>query len=236
MELVFEDVDHQSSGMPSDMLVQKSLWFPLVVGLEVVLVTLYATTVHLSGGEPSPWLDVNGTRTLPSWFQAIQLFLLGALPLWVYFTYRYPAVPPSRNLLAFTALLFLYAAMDELFKFNFLFQQHRLWQFIYLALGLAIPVLFYRDIARLYRLHPKAMNLIAVGIAIFVVGGFGLEVFRIYVQQPHWYQLFGRWKFYQVDSIRTALEEFAEMLGETLVLKGMIDLAQRRWAKTSGKL
>ena len=30
--------------------------------------------------------------------------------------------------------------------------------------------------------------------------------------------LFGRWKFYQVDSIRTAIEEFGEMCGESLVL------------------
>jgi hypothetical protein len=216
------------------MKIQKSFWFPLVVGLEVVLVTLYAVTVHQNGGEPAPWLDVDGVRTLPSWLQAIQLFLLGALPLGMCLTYRYPAVPPSRGLLAAVAVLFLYAAMDELFKINFLFQQHRLWQFVYLLLGLLIPVLFYRDLLRLWRLQPRAMRLIVVGVVIFVMGGFGLEVFRIYVQQPHWYRLFGRWQFYQVDSIRTAVEEFAELLGETLVLKGMIDLAL--WRRAQGFL
>lgn len=213
--------------------VQKSLWFPLIVGVEVTLVTLYAITVHLSGGEPLPMLNVDGTRTLPSYFQASQLFSLGALPLWMCLTYRNPKVPPSRNLLAFTALLFLYASMDELFKFNFLLQQHQLWKFIYLSVGLAIPILFGRDLLRLFQFHPKAMRLIGLGVSVFVIGGFGLELFRLYVQQPHWYELFGRWKFYQVDSIRTAFEEFGEMLGETLVLKGMIGLAQRRWIQIS---
>lgn len=213
--------------------VQKSLWLPLVIGLEIILVTLYAVTVNLNGGKPFPLLDVNGFRTLPSWFQAIQLCLLGALPLWMYVTYRNPAVPPSRNLLMFTALLFLYASIDELFKLNFLFKHHHLWQFIYLSLGLAIPLLFRRDLVRLCQFHPKAMRLIGIGISIFLVGGFGLEIFRSYVQEPYWYELFGKWKFYQVDSIRTAFEEFGEMLGETLVLKGMMSLAWRRRSQVS---
>ncbi|NJM99832.1 MAG: hypothetical protein HC800_24265 [Phormidesmis sp. RL_2_1] len=213
------------------MTVQKSLWFPLVISLEVILVTLYAISVHANGGNPFPLFDVNGARTLPSWLQAIQLFLLGALPLWMCLTYRNSAVPPSRRLLAFTALLFLYASLDELLKLNFLANHHQLWKSIYLAVGLAVPILFYRDLLRLFNLHPQAMRLIGIGILIFLVCGFGLDLFRVHVQQPYWYQLFGRWKFYQVDSIRTALEELGEMTGETLVLKGMVALAQRRWSQ-----
>jgi hypothetical protein len=211
--------------------IQKPLWFPLVIGLEIILVTLYAITTNVKGGQPFPLLDVNGFRSLSSWLQAIQLFLLGALPLWMYLTYRHPEVPPSRHLLAFTALLFLFASMDELFKFNFLFDQHQLWQVIYISFGIAIPLLFRRDLVRLARSNPQAMRLIVVGIIIFVLGGFGLELFRRYVQEPYWYQLFGRWQFYQVDAVRTAFEEFGELLGATLLLKGMVSLAQQRWVK-----
>ena len=118
--------------------------------------------------------------------------------------------------------------MDELFKLNILFGAHQLWKWVYLGLGLSIPIVFFRDIVRLCRFAPKTMRLIGVGVAVFVICGFGLDLFRIHIQQKYWYQLFGQWQFYQVDSIRTALEEFGEMLGETLILKGMVDLARQR--------
>lgn len=207
--------------------VKKFLWFPLVISIEIIMVVLYAVTALSNGGRPFPLLDVNGTRTLPSLWQATQIFLTGALPLWTCITYRNPKLPPSRTLLACVAVFFLYAAADELFKLSFLSGHHKTIQVVYLSLGLAIPVLFYRDFIRLYQFHPKAVRWIGLGILSFVFGGFGLELFRSHVQEPHWYQLFGRWKFYQVDAIRTALEELGEMVGETLILKGMIDIAMR---------
>ncbi|MEL7353192.1 MAG: hypothetical protein AAF171_24695 [Cyanobacteria bacterium P01_A01_bin.116] len=212
---------------------QKFRWLPVVIGLEISLVTLYATTVLLNGGDPYPLLDVNGLRTLPSWLQATQLFLIGALPLWLCLTYRNPKVPPSRSLLAFAGVFFLCAATDELFKLNILFNQHQLWKFIYLSVAAAAPILFHRDLVRLYHFHPKAMRLVGTGILIFLIGGFGLELFRRHIQEPHWYRFFGRWQFYQVDAVRTAFEEFGEMLGETLLLKGMISLAQKRQTTVS---
>jgi len=203
-------------------------WLPVVVALEIILVTLYALTALHNGGKPSPLFNVNGIRTLPSWLQASQLFFIGALSCWLCVTYRCPEVPPSRILLAIVGLLFCYFSIDELFKINFLFNQHGLWQMIYLAVGLAIPIVFFQDFVRLYRLSPQSMKLITLGVGIFIAGGFGLELFRSHIQEPHWYRLFGRWQFYQVDTIRTALEEFGEMLGETVVIKGMLQLAQKR--------
>lgn len=211
--------------------VPKNIWLLLVAGLEIILVTLYAVSVHLNGGTPSPLLDVDGFRTLPSWLQATQLFLLGALPFWMCINYRNPEVPPSRGLLAFAALFFLCVSIDELFKLNVLLHQHHLWKIIYLSVGVAIPVLFRRDVVRLCHFYPQAMKLIGLGTIVFIVCGFGLDLFRVHVQQPYWYQLFGRWQFYQVDSIRAAFEELGEMLGETLVLKGTLDIAQRRRAQ-----
>lgn len=210
------------------MLIKKSLWLPLTISLEITIVVLYAVTALANGGQSLSFLDVNGSRTLPSLLQAAQLFLLGALPLYICITYRNPKLPPSRNLLACTAVFFLYASVDELFKLSFLSSYHKLVQLIYLSLGLAIPILFYRDFIRLYKFHPRAVRWVGLGLLSFVIGGFGLELFRSHVQEPHWYQLFGRWEFYQVDAIRTALEELGEMVGETLVLKGMVDLVQRR--------
>jgi hypothetical protein len=208
-------------------------WLPLVIGLEAILVTIYAVSIHLTGDKPFPAFDVDGLRTIPSMLQATQLFLLGALPLWMCATYRNPQVPPSRMLLAIASLFFLYASVDETFKLNEIFKQHHLWRFIYITLGISMPILFRRDFVRLWRMHPKASRLIVIGIIVFVTGAFGLEMFRTYVEQPYWYQLFGRWKFYQVDSIRTAIEEFGEMCGESLVLTGMMMMAQKRLKKIS---
>lgn len=206
-------------------------WVLLVFGAEVVLVTLYAITALANGGEPFALLNVNGLRTLPSYLQAIQLFLIGALPFWMCVRYRRPDIPPSRKLLAFVGLFFIYVSIDELFKLNFLFGKHRLWQSIYLLVGAAIPFLFYRDLKRLYGLSPKSMQLIGLGIGIFLLGGFGLELFRAHIQEPHWYRFFSRWQFYQVDTIRTAFEELGEMLGETIVLKGVVQLFLARQAR-----
>jgi hypothetical protein len=211
----------------------QKLWLPLVISLEVILVTIYAVSIHLTGGKPFPAFDVDGLRTIPSILQATQLFLLGALPLWMCATYRNPQVPPSRMLLAIVSLFFLYAAVDEIFKLNQIFNQHHLWQLIYITLGISMPILFRRDFVRLWRMHPQASKLIVIGIVVFVTGAFGLEMFRTYVEQPYWYTLFGRWKFYQVDSIRTAIEEFGEMCGESLALTGMMMMAQKRLAKLS---
>ncbi|MEL7351302.1 MAG: hypothetical protein AAF171_04010 [Cyanobacteria bacterium P01_A01_bin.116] len=44
---------------------KKPLWLPLVIGLEITLVTLYAITVLINAGEPSPLLDVNGSEPYP---------------------------------------------------------------------------------------------------------------------------------------------------------------------------
>jgi hypothetical protein len=211
----------------------QKIWLPFVIGLEIVLVTLYVVSIHLSGGKPFSMVDVNGTGTIPSILQATQLFLLGALPLWMWVTYRNPQVPPSRRLLAVVAALFLYAAADESIKINQIFHQHHLWQMIYIGLGVSIPLLFHRDLVRSWKMYPKISKLILIGIITFVAGSFGLEMFRAYIQQPYWYQLFGRWEFYQVDSIRTALEEFGEMCGESLVLAGMIQMAKMRSQKVS---
>lgn len=209
----------------------QKLCLPLVISLEFILVVTYAASVHFNGGKPFPAFDVDGLRTIPSMLQATQLFLLGALPLWMCVTYRNPQVPPSRMLLAIASLFFLYAAVDETFKLNQIFKQHHLWRLIYIVLGISMPILFRRDFVRLWRMHPKAAKLMVIGIVVFVTGAFGLEIFRAYVQQPYWYQLFGRWKFYQVDSIRTAIEEFGEMCGESLMLAGMIMMAQKRLEK-----
>jgi hypothetical protein len=207
------------------------LWLPLVISLEIVLVTIYAVGVHLSGGTPFPAFDVDGTGTIPSLLQATQLFLLGAVPLWMWATYRKPQVPPSRRLLAIASLFFLYASVDEVFKLNQIFHQHQLWRFIYIAIGVSMPIFFRGDFVRLWKMHPQAAKLMSVGIIVFMTGAFGLEIFRAYVEQPYWYQFFGRWQFYQVDSIRTAFEEFGEMCGESVVLSGMIQMAQRRSQK-----
>jgi len=208
-------------------------WLPLVISLEVTLVTIYAISIHFTGGKAFSAFDVDGLRTIPSMLQSAQLFLLGALPLWMCVTYRNPQAPPSRLLLAIASVFFLYAAVDETFKLNQIFKQHHLWRLIYITLGISMPLLFRRDFVRLWQMHPPAAKLIVVGIVVFVTGAFGLEMFRAYVQQPYWYQLFGRWKFYQVDSIRTAIEEFGEMCGESLVLAGMISMAQKRLEKIS---
>jgi hypothetical protein len=206
---------------------QKVSWLAIAVAIEIFLAIAYVSSTYINGGKPSPLWDYDAFRSIPSWMQGVQLLCLGAVPLWLLVTYRQPLLPPSRGLLAIASLLFLYAAIDEVMKFH-LTLGHHLWRFIYGGVGLALTLCFWADFRRLWQFHPRALRWMAIGVVVFLVCAFGLELFRVYVQQRYWYQIFGRWKFYEVDAIRTALEESGELLGESLMLQGVILLAKRR--------
>ncbi|NES21806.1 MAG: hypothetical protein F6K41_23500 [Symploca sp. SIO3E6] len=177
--------------------------------------------------------------TIPSWLQALQLFLIGLLSLWLVFTGGHSSQPPTKIFALTFAVLFFYASVDELFKLHLQLHTllpeigHRDWQGIYLAIGVTTSILFCRDFIDLWRFHPKSILMMLLGISIFVFGGFGLEIFKdellasivgLLVEQGNLITLL-------VEKLRVAVEEFSEMLGESLILYGLCLFLAKRWDK-----
>ncbi len=199
-----------------------------LIGIEIGLAIAYATSVWLHG-EAYPVFDFDRKGSIPSFLQAFQLLLLGAIPLFLLILQPQTTHPPSRRLLGIAALFFLYAGLDESLKFH-LVMGHQLWRFIYLAVGLATPIVFYRDFLRLWQFHRRAIAWIAIGISIFIVGGFGTEILKVYVLKPFLSSLYPENSVIPsvIETVRVTLEEWSELVGESLTLYGVCLLAAKR--------
>jgi len=200
----------------------------VLILLEVFLVLIYLLGIVLRGQAFSPF-DLDGQMTIPSCLQALQLFLIGLLSLALVFVGRNSSQPPTKIFALTVALLFFYASIDELFKVHLQLHtllptiEHRDWQGVYLAIGVTTIILFFRDFIALWHFHRKSTLMMVLGIGIFVLGGFGLEIFKdaflssivgLFVNQGNLIPLL-------VEKLRVAVEEFSEMLGESLILYGL---------------
>ncbi|MFE4107215.1 hypothetical protein [Almyronema epifaneia] len=192
-----------------------------MLALEFLLAVIYLVGVFQTG---QPWaaFDFDGLRTVPSLLQSAHLFLLGLVPAVVMGLAQPNKRSPSRSLLLALTVLFLYAALDETFKFH-LTLGHQAWRFVYIGAGTAIPVVFHRQLHRLWHQYRRAVKFAIAGFVVFVLGGFGTELLKIYLLAPAFAALPVRYGGLtaELEAVRVAIEEFAELVGESLTLYGM---------------
>jgi hypothetical protein len=127
------------------------------------------------------------------------------------------------------ALLFIYASVDELLEIhqwltNRLPTPHNYeWMLIYIGIGLITLWFFYRDLIALWDFHRRSLLLMAVGMVLIVIGGLGTEIFKYELLQPLLGQIFqpGDLVPALVEKLRVAVEEFSEMLGESITIYGL---------------
>lgn len=214
------------------------LWVLIV--LEVGLVIIYLEGI-LRTGKAYPAFDMDGQMTIPSLLQSFQLFLVGAISLGLFITNRHSSPHPSRLFLLTVAVLFIYGSIDEIFKIhlqlhNLLSTTHkRAWMPIYLGIGVTTPLVFHRDFIALWHFHRKAIIFVGLGMGIFILGGFGSEVFKHELVQGILSYLFQQDVLIPlfVEKFRVAVEEFSEMLGETITLYGLCLYLAKRLEKES---
>ncbi|HEY9650345.1 MAG TPA: hypothetical protein V6C95_06755 [Coleofasciculaceae cyanobacterium] len=214
------------------------LWVLIVV--EVGLAIIYLAGILLTG-KAYPGFDMDGQMTIPSFLQSFHLFLIGAISLSLLITSRNSSHHPSRLFLLTVAVLFIYGSIDEIFKihlqlYNLLSTTHkRAWMPIYLGIGITTPLVFHRDFIALWHFCRKAIVFVALGMGIFILGGFFSELFKYelvqailsyFFQQENLIPLF-------VEKFRVAVEEFSELLGESLTLYGLCLYLAQRLEKTS---
>lgn len=211
------------SHWPLSKLLKAGLWS--LIGLELSLVVAYFVAIGQAPSVPN-WLDWNGLRSLPSLIQATYLFSIGGLSLLLLCCRSQMQRPVSWLLpLALTVLCF-YGAIDELTKLHLLLNQYD-WKVIYLAILIAIPVLCRQDLIWLWQTHRSIVMWVIVGLGIFLLGGFGAESIKQSLNNGITSEQTLTWLGQEmtmrglVEHIRTTIEEFAELLGETLILFGV---------------
>ncbi|NEP02485.1 MAG: hypothetical protein F6K58_28325 [Symploca sp. SIO2E9] len=206
------------------------LLFTLIV-LEIFLVIVYLAGIVLIE-RPFDLFDLDNKDTIPSFFQASQLFIIGLISLVFFICGRHSSEPPSQIFMLTVALLFFYACADEALKIHYLLptEDHRSWKPIYLGIALVTPFVFYRDCIALWRIYRRAMLLVAIGLGVFVIGDIGLEILKDEFLQSRLSQIFERDELipFFIEKLRAAVEEFSAMLGASLILYGLFSYISKR--------
>ncbi|HEY9704959.1 MAG TPA: hypothetical protein V6C58_21145 [Allocoleopsis sp.] len=215
---------------------------PIIFGLiifEICIPIIYLTSILITG-RPDHLFDMNSDFTITSLLQALLLFFTGTITLILLI---YSKERPSRGFKIIMVLCFYYATIDEIFKIHLRFKNWfpdmntRYWIGGYLGIIFILPVVFYRDIMNLWNNHRKETIFAISGAIIFVIGGFGLEILKDYILQPILLMLFqNNHKFLplMLEKIRISLEEYGEMLGETLIFYGFLRFGVKKLEKHEG--
>lgn len=199
-------------------MVSQKVLFRGLIGLicvEMGLALAYLM-VMVRQGEVTPLLDFNRVRSLPSLVQVAHLGTIGVLSLLVLWLRRRMTRPLSWFLPLALALLCFYGALDELFKIHLYVPQYH-WKGIYLGVLVAIPLLAWRDFLWLGRHHRGTVLGVAIGMGIFLLGGFGAEMLRGAIATEIAAHPTSRLLVLS-EYLRVTVEEFAELLGETVIL------------------
>jgi hypothetical protein len=178
-----------------------------------------------------PLFNFEQKWTIPVVFAAIKLFLIGCFlftsALWKYCLFQ----RSSRYLLLTMGTGFLYLSTDKLFKFHHLLEfpdwtpslprGGGAWILFYLFIQLVMVAVGFRDLVKLWRFYPQGALMICLGIALFIVGGLGTEIFNHQILQPLLWQM-GQGDRTTFSSLKNTVEESSELLGESIALQGLV--------------
>ena len=202
-----------------------------LVGLEIGLALAYFTRILLHGNT-THMLDFNGLRSLPSLVQAAHLFAIGGLAFSLIFLRQRMAHPISAFLPAAMTLLCLYGGLDELTKLHLHLDQFD-WKIIYISILIGIPVIGWRDFMILWRHHNSTVQWVLAGLGIFLLGGFGAEMLKGAIASEVAVHSSSARLLFLTEHLRITVEEFAELLGETLILYAFSRFTQKIMASNT---
>ena len=219
---------------------EKSLNF-LLIGMiifELFIVVIYLGSILITG-QPYPPFDMNGQMTISSLLQALNLFVIGFIPLILLWKEWHSKIPPSRCFKLTLTILLLYGAIDEILKIHLKLKNwipglgERGWLQLYIILFMMPLILFYSDLLFLWRCYRRETFLALLGMLIFAIGGFGAEIFKD-IAQPFLSLLFTKdFLMNFIEKIRIAFEEFFELIGENLIVYGFLLFMGKRLEKNS---
>jgi hypothetical protein len=221
MELHGVDLTQQS---------KKLLW--KLIAFEICLVVIFLA--ETLAGSPSATLhrlfDLEAELTIPAWFSTVQLFVVGMV-----FLFKKTQIPAdeksARRCLTILGAGFVFLSADEsagiheqvtvmLSKVAWMPRfhgNHGIWIFVYAAIGLGVLALIFPGLLSIWKNDRPAALMIAGGFGTLLLGGVGFEI--IGYEYPTG-SLF--------HSVESAMEEFLEMAGSSVLLCGALRLAPEK--------
>jgi hypothetical protein len=223
--------------------------------VEMLILLIYLGSIGATGKAYPPF-DFNGQATVPSLLQALHFLAIALIIVWIlgqrYFhrvsaqksssfapeklfsrPQKTPAQIPSLAFLITFGVLVFYAAVDEVFKIHL--QLHRLlagqnWKWLYLSLFAGIMVWHGRGFIQLWQHSRRETYLVLLGIAIFVLGGYGSEILKDFLLDAGSYQSIEYETFLglPIENLRIAYEELSELIGESLILYACLQFVGKR--------
>lgn len=221
-----------------------------LLGVEVLLVFGYCVVWIIAPGfrwgPISLLLDVDRESSIPTWFSAIQLFAVGLLLI-----LQARAAKELKIYLFILGIGFVFLSMDEavaihekmiesakkldlqwFLRLTFM-GNHRAWMVPYVLVGVGVLLAGYRSVLFIWRNFHREAVLVAIGLALFVLGGIGFEILSFEFQAP------GSEANYNWT---VAAEELLEMVGVSFMLYGFMllgfkiqsEASARRSFKTKG--
>lgn len=193
-----------------------------VIALEVALAIAYLSTSFRWGYSPN-LLDLNGMLSLSSFLQAAHLFAIGVVASGLLMVRRYTEDPLSWILLILLMVLSLLGGFDELTK-TYISLPLLTWRRIYGGLAIAIVLLCWRDLVKIWCFHRAAMLWMGLGLGLIAIGGYGFDKVQDELTQIL-AALTVHGSHFHIYRMLVAVEECSEMFGETLLVFGVCILA-----------
>ncbi|MEM1293132.1 MAG: hypothetical protein AAGH67_16845 [Cyanobacteria bacterium P01_H01_bin.162] len=180
-------------------------------------------------GEAISLLDFNGLRSLPSLLQAAHLFAIGGLCGLLLVARQHRQQPYSWFLPAALMLFCCFCGIDELTKLHLALNQVN-WQVVYLSLMAAILIFSWGDFIWLWRHHRPTLLWVLAGISLFLLGSFGGEMLKDPITNALNTHSPPRIAFL-LEHVRILVEEFSELMGETLILYAFAKFTWGVWSQ-----
>jgi hypothetical protein len=114
--------------------------------------------------------------------------------------------------------------VDEIFKIHLhldaVLHGDKNWKWLYIGSFTGLMVWQYRNFVMLWQQYHRETLLAFIGILIFILGGYGSEIFRdiLLAQSPDGAIAYAHLLGVSVEQWRIAYEELSELLGENLIL------------------
>jgi hypothetical protein len=189
-------------------------------------------------GPISSLLDLDRESSIPTWFSSMQLFAVGLVLI-----LQARVAKDLKIYLFVLGIGFFFLSMDEaaaiheklievakkldlqwFLRLTFM-GNHRAWMVPYVLVGVAVLLAGYRSVLLIWRNFHREALWVAFGLAIFLLGGIGLEELSFEFQPA------GSELYY---NLAVAAEESLEMVGASFMLYGFMLLRFKIQPETAG--
>ncbi len=212
----------------------------ITIELLFVAINLVHYMVDFRFGIIHLWFYLDNERTVPAWFSASQLFLIGTV--FIVTANLTPLSGRSRLFFLFCGLGCIFLSMDESISIHETvgrtlerFQAfpnplggHSQFIWAYPLLGALVLLVNLRAVAECLAKERRASLTCAAGAAVFVAGGAGIELIGHGISEKGFANL--------EYLLQVCVEEFLEMLGCTLLLYGALLFLQSGLTADTGKV